>query len=142
MILTRNFISLQVSILNPPGFRKMGIIRQPFKLEKNQGHRWNRDKILQNRGLSGDFFSPFQLLDEWRKISVDEMGRRHKLYIFEIINSGCHLSYNFLHFEINLHLSYIIVNSGCYMLYKIPYLAKSTFICYMYHQIQNSIRLQ
>ena len=73
MILTRNFISLQVSILNPPGFRKMGIIRQPFKLEKNQGHRWNRDKILQNRGLSGDFFSPFQLLDEWRKISVDEI---------------------------------------------------------------------
>ena len=72
-----------------------------------------------------DILSGQKLIEHAKK-----WGRRHKLYIFEIINSGCHLSYNFLHFEINLHLSYIIVNSGWYMLYKIQYLAKSTFICY------------
>ena len=67
-------------------------------------------------------------------------GRRHKLYIFEIINSGCHLSYNFLHFEINLHLSYIIVNSGCYMLYNSIF--SKINIHLLYQQIQNSIRFQ
>ena len=29
----------QVKVLTPPGLRKMAIIQQPFKLEKNQGHR-------------------------------------------------------------------------------------------------------
>ena len=70
----------------------------------------------------------------------EKAGRRHKLYIFEIINSGCHLSYNFLHFEINLHLSYIIVNSGCYMLYNSIF--SKINIHLLYQQIQNSIRFQ
>ena len=64
-------------------------------------------------------------------------GRRHKLYIFEIINSGCHLSYNFLHFEINLHLSYIIVNSGCYMLHNSIF--SKINIHLLYQQIQNCV---
>ena len=86
----------------------------------------------------------FESIMESRRLQIQsycvDKGRRHKLYIFEIINSGCHLSYNFLHFEINLHLSYIIVNSGCYMLYNSIF--SKINIHLLYQQIQNSIRFQ
>ena len=37
---------------------------------------------------------------------VEKMVRRQKSFCLKIVNSGCHLSYTFPHFEINLHLSY------------------------------------
>ena len=56
--------------------------------------------------------------------------RRQKSYRFEIVNSGCHLSYPFLHFEINLHMSYQNRQLRVSFLIQYSPFSRSTFICH------------
>ena len=61
---------------------------------------------------------------------VEKKVRRQKSYRLIIVNSGCHLSYPFLHFEINLHMSYQNRQLRVSFLIQYSPFSRSTFICH------------
>ena len=64
------------------------------------------------------------------KTRRNDTVRRQKSYRLKIVNSGCHLSYPFRHFEINLHMSYQNHQlKESFLIHYSPF-SRSTFICH------------